>query len=1092
VIASLCASTAVAAAGFPVVDGGRRATIVFSRDAVNPPKKRWQWTMGPDDAYKQLAEYVEKTTDERLAVVMEGDFEPGGGKFPIYIGKCRTTQEALGDELRQLDREGYLIVIDPSRAFLVGPQLCGTYWATCQFLEDYLGVRWLMPGPLGEDIVKRERVVLSPVRRRSEPVILARTWHGFHYGGDEACRWSLRHRVALSGFGYHERHRASHHALPYPRLFDPSKFDKYPSYYPIRDGKRFRPTGRTGWSPCLTEPGTVRYAADAAQASWAEGAYSDDFSLSVADNAISCECSGCKTLWQKGSGFPGIADWMGKDSTLYYTWLTRVAKELEPTHPNRLLGCLAYQHVTVPPPKHVSISRHILPYITLTIADQYAPECRRTVRPLIEAWGQRVDQIGFYDYAYGPGFVLPRIYTHILQHALKHGLKHNLTGVFAEVSPNWGLDAPRLYCTAALWWNPHVDVDAVFDEWNDRMFREAAEPMKKYFRRCEQAWAEYDGFWERGESRSRFDIFMRTPHLEVYPPEVLAECTSHLDEAGRQAQSDLVRRRVHFFRKTWDLGLVFAGQYWPTDELRELIADSAPIERAARALQKLPALMTLRDFRRVIDERMGDDKLAFFRGVRGHWLPVPGRPERSWIQDYRTAGAEKTYHWFVERLTPPAIDRAKRDGALTAGRVQQVVTERIREVFPAGGSSAYQEAVAHIGKTATKIVDVGKTTSLPRIDGDLNDAAWGSAAELSGFTVRGSSLTPAKYATTARITHDGASLYAAVECSRYLTASRPPAISGNLAFPGTWHVFAPLKRDDPLLPEAVLRTIPREIVVAGRKVKSRLVMPKECKIDFRDVCGPTHVGWTCYVFLPLESAKSQKVTFGLGADWWMQAWLDGRQIFDNTATEKGNVRWPIAISNHTVTTHMSAGRHVLALRFISGKASSGLAIGGPNELRQIPRGAWVGEACELWTTAQPPERDGGVEHDDYVALTIRSDKSSGTWSRFVVNPAGALLDERGRDGKTDRSHDFNCEWAAKIYPDRWTAEIRVPLSEAELNPASDPLVRMNVFRSIAGDGSRRGILTWYPQPIRGPHWAQHNLGWCILRGTPDDGRRGQR
>ena len=193
-----------------------------------------------------------------------------------------------------------------------------------------------------------------------------------------------------------------------------------------------------------------------------------------------------------------------------------------------------------------------------------------------------------------------------------------------------------------------------------------------------------------------------------------------------------------------------------------------------------------------------------------------------------------------------------------------------------------------------------------------------------------------------------------------------------------------------------------------------------------------------------------------------------------------------ARSDHTVTADVTAGRHVLALRFVSGKASSGLAMGGPKELRKVPRDAWVGEACDLWTSAQPPERDGSVEHDDYVALVIGPDRSRGTWSRFVVNPAGALLDERSNGEQADRAHDFNCEWAAKVYPDRWTAEMRVPLSEMSINPASDPVIRMNLSRSIAGDGSRREIMTWYPQPTRGPHWVRHNLGWCILRDAPDE------
>ncbi len=828
------------AADFPVVDGERQATIVFSTDAKKITQSHWIVTAS--DPYTELAACIEKVTGRRLVTVREDDFQPAEGKFPIYVGNCRITQELLGGELGKLDRDGFMIVVEPERVFLAGPRVWSSYWAVCQFLEDYVGVRWLIPGPLGEDIPRQERIVVPVCRRVEEPVLLGRRWSGVD--DRSGAEWSLRQRVTPTS--RYNRYKFSHNL---GKIFRPEKyFDEHPEYFPMRDGQRFRPaTGsHSNWQPCMTEPGTVQVAAQAAREAFDQDPDLEAYSFGINDNAGFCEC---RPLWQTHGELPGIPDGRSQGSTLFYSWLTKVAQELEKTHPDKLLGCLAYANNTTPPPKEVEITRRILPYITFTIADLYVPEYRDIVGNLVEAWGDRVNQIGFYDYAYGVGFVLPRIYTHLLQDTLQHGLEHNLKGVYAEVYPNWGLDAPRIYLTAALWWNPYVDIDALFDEWNERMFREAAAPMKKYFARCEQAWMNYEGFWDRGESKSKFDIFMRTPILEVYTPEVLEECTGYLDEAAQLAESDLVKQRLHFFRKTWDLGLVFAKAYWPNQTIRRLIAQDAPVEQVAQALHKIPEAMKLADFKREVKERVGDDRLAFNPRVKDHWLPIPGRSSRSWIQDYKTDAADKTYHWFVARLTPPAIERARRAGMLRARTVRQMVAKHIREVFPTGGSSRYQEAVADISMMALKVVNVAPAKSIPRIDGILDDGIWSQAGELSDFAIRGSSMVPSECATTGRIAHDGENLYVAVECRRQVKGSGVPDIVGDLSWPEQWHVFGPLGRDDPVLPGEVLRTIPDEIEVAGRKLTAQPVTATENKFDFAPLLGGTKVGRTGYAFL---------------------------------------------------------------------------------------------------------------------------------------------------------------------------------------------------------------------------------------------------
>ncbi len=762
------------AADFPVLDGDRQATIVYNPEAGGSEAQ----------AYKELAEYLKKSTGQEFATVAEGDFSLATDKFPLYVGSCQITQQVLGEELANIDRDGFMIVVEPHRVFLAGARNWSTYWAVCQFLEDYVGVRWLLPGPLGEDIPHQERIVISPVQRTEEPVILSRHWAGETYAPGGGT-WSLRMRVK-------RRYQGASHNLH--KVFDPDRFyDKHPEYFALRGGQRSRyPRGSGMIWPCMTSMEAAEAAAEVAREFWAGHPDIESYSFAPADGKAFCECPNCQAKVRpdkKWGGYPSMY------SDLYFPWLNQIAKDLETTHPDKLIGGLAYS-VYVAPPDDIELDRSILPYITFTIADTYEPQMRRAARELIEAWGSRVDQIAQYDYAYGMGNVFPRIYTHLIQETVQHAVQHNLKGIVAEIYPNWGLDAPRLYLTARIWWNPDVNVDALFDDWNERMFREAAEPMKKYFRRCEQAWTQprQQGWL------TDFAIFMRTPWLEVYTPEIIEELTGYLDEAAKLAQSDLVKERLGFFRKTWDLGVVFAQAHWASagEELTELMAQDAPLEQVAAVLREMPRIAKRADLEKEVRDRVGDDRIAFFPILSRfpRWLPVPGRD------------IAKVYQWCVDRITPAVIDEAARIQLFHTSAIRRAVNRRITKTFGEDGPEHYQERVEAIRRMATRVLSApqwsvpGKLTSFTdeaerlvqtrlaqekhgiNIDGILRDLAGGPRKwrHFKDFSVRGT-CQPAQYRTEAKAVYDQENLYLAVWCyqdtSKLVVKAKPEERDGG-------------------------------------------------------------------------------------------------------------------------------------------------------------------------------------------------------------------------------------------------------------------------------------------------------------------------
>ncbi len=150
---------------------------------------------------------------------------------------------------------------------------------------------------------------------------------------------------------------------------------------------------------------------------------------------------------------------------------------------------------------------------------------------------------------------------------------------------------------------------------------------------------------------------------------------------------------------------------------------------------------------------------------------------------------------------------------------------------------------------------------------------------------------------------------------------------GHVTFGSTWTVFGPVERKDPLVADADLATTPRVLTVGGRRLRARTVRAVKGVGDLAPLLGGTKEGRTAYVFIPLTAPRAGEFHVGIGADWWFQAWVDGKPIGDTL--RDGNRYHPISADDKSLTVPLAAGAHTLAIRFISGSGSSRLAVGVP-------------------------------------------------------------------------------------------------------------------------------------------------------------------
>ena len=739
---SCLASSSQFAADFPVLDGDRHAVIVYERDA------RGEAVTARGD----LARCLKLATGKDFEVVSEREFKPSREQSHIiYVGNCKETPFEDRRELRKMDRDAYLVHVTADAVYLAGPRPWSTYWAVCQFLEDYVGVRWLIPGPLGEDVPQSDSIIVPCGRQVYTPAILSRLWSGAGHGGV----WSLRQRI-------HGRYRFHHNLL---WVFNPELYyDEHPEWYPLRNGKRYRPGKEDhSWQPCLASESSVKHAADVARAAWAKNPDLESFSYGPNDSRGWCECEECKAMDRPMKPWDGFE---GTHSYRFYGWMNKVATELEKTDPDKMLGCLAYSTYILPPEK-APLHKNIIPYFTSNRADYWEPVFKRKDQALLAWWGRVANQMGIYDYAYGMGFAIPRIYNHLFQGAIQHAVRNGVKGFYAEVYPNWGLDGPKLYVMSRILWNPNVNVDALTDEWNQRLFREAAGPMTQYFARCERAWREQ----KTGRGHWAYRLAADPKQFEIFTPEILEECTRYLEQAAALAESDLVKQRIHFFRKTWDVTLLLAGGYWAARDVQRLIDEQAPVEQVAKAVREMADKIATTDFDAAIKEKVGDDPIAFHP------------PKPAWLTPLKAGAATNAKRWSAAHIAEQVVKQAQAAGKLDAAEIRGQIERRITEVFGAEGSEAYLRTVAQIRDMALKVATVVKTDDPPKIDGVLDDAVWKRADELTGFAKYGEAV-PSEHVTKAWLAHDGQNLYVALECPQDTSKLKLDAgpRDGN-----TWH-----------------------------------------------------------------------------------------------------------------------------------------------------------------------------------------------------------------------------------------------------------------------------------------------------------------
>lgn len=496
-------------------------------------------------AAETMVNMVRLSTGAELPILFQA---PETGTV-IYIGESEGTKRFDIDQ-EEMDRDGFEILFPDHRSIVIlGPGKSGTEYGVYEFLERFLGVRWLMPGEVGLDVPELDEVVVSPEAIREEPAFWSRRM---------TADWQWQRPLRM-----HHRTDKSHNLW---RLFWAEDYlESHPHFFPMdRAGNRMdRVPGYTrhtaaSWQPCFSADGLVEEAVASITEYFelnpeATGYY-PVFSLGINDGTNNfCHCPECEALISGETNIHGLSD----QSDAYFQWASKVAEGVAEKYPHHHLVTLAYQHTFEPPkePLHPNVVV-VLCYDGLKLID---PETRRTIGGIIEEWNEKANILGWYDYLYGRSYLLPRVYSRHIGDYYRLLHENGVRVINSQAGLTLG-EIPKYYAAQKLKWDPYQDVDALLEDYYLRIGGEESAPyLQTYFDFWEEFWTEriLETEWARHfQPRGTFLPMRHSSRAPTYLLDVTDEemvmLRELMENAVAKADPGNRRERVENLAKTFD------------------------------------------------------------------------------------------------------------------------------------------------------------------------------------------------------------------------------------------------------------------------------------------------------------------------------------------------------------------------------------------------------------------------------------------------------------------------------------------------------------------------------------------------------------
>lgn len=568
---------------------GRSLAIVYNDGTTNTDAA---WLT------REQIKYITGVTGTyKLASQMDTPQERAQYQTRIWIGRQPEVESVFGSELNELDADGYLVRVVGDDVYLAGNTYWTDQWAVYDFFERFVGYRIYGPyvatgvlsggnHPIGifEEFKQRSSIaVVREVHRKQEPGYRARLLRGV----------PTAFRIWQGAAGHYQRDWFSHNfynIFPWATYANPSSQSYNPNLYPLINGVRQVPPSSRPYDfqPCVgnqdVEDITVNYILNWFTA-WP---LESSCSVGMNDSIKHCECSACMSVVP-----PTITDRDERMAYAFFQFYNRVASRVAQSFPDKKLGCLAYMALDDLPAGSMTLDSMIAPYVTLDSAQLFDSNVTSWTQAKLSQWFSLApSNLCIYEYMYGAGFAVPRLYDRYLFTNICNKYGGNADGFYAEVYPNWGLDGWKYWLTAKLLWDPAMDPDELKKEWCTALFGAGAAggKMLDFFNYLENAWCTQT----LTSNQYFYRWYLDPKQLEIFPPATVDYAWTLLTDAESAAQGNsLVLARIAYFKDTFRVTWCLSKRHSSVLTLKSLAAN--PSSQLSELLHELGIWLNTED-----------------------------------------------------------------------------------------------------------------------------------------------------------------------------------------------------------------------------------------------------------------------------------------------------------------------------------------------------------------------------------------------------------------------------------------------------------------------------------------------------------------
>lgn len=416
-------------------------------------------------------------------------------------------------------------------------RLLGTFYAVDAFLESSLGVRWYMPGELGEvaptlkDIQAKDINLLRRPWTRYRAVGSVSSWDpaDFYVPGRtpkrrlparEMMLWWLR--MKMGGEAWY----AGHSVGSYAARFGAEHPDWFANGQP-----------KPGAHLCYDKPAFVTQhvqdARDYFDGKLAAGRFptggavpaAGDFYAAMPADSSSGWCADAPKGPEPDLTIPGAEFFNGRSSAYVWSFANQVARELHRTHPSEKISAAAYASYFQPPPNFA-----LEPNVAVTVARNVLLTTNARAKAYLddglERWRKQTSDLYVWDYLLAQHFEkfgsFPWIAPHVVAEDVATLRRVGVRGAFVETSPwqsgraNPAEDLLNVYVLARLLADESESVEALLDDHYARFYGAAAVPMKAFFSSIESDWRTHPEVLPGRTGRDAWELFATKEKIAEY------------------------------------------------------------------------------------------------------------------------------------------------------------------------------------------------------------------------------------------------------------------------------------------------------------------------------------------------------------------------------------------------------------------------------------------------------------------------------------------------------------------------------------------------------------------------------------------------